>query len=49
MSLRTLEGKPFTDLDEFICDNPGVGFVLVCDRTGETLEIPGEKAECFYP
>lgn len=46
--LKTLEGVPFQDLDAFVAENPGKGFILVCDFLGDELEIPGEKAEHFY-
>lgn len=51
--LHRIDGTPFDDLDAFVADNPGKGFILVCDRKPkgalypETLGIPGEKAEEF--
>lgn len=46
---RQVDGTPFSDLDAFVADNHGKGFLLVCDRNPiEMLGIPGDKAEHFY-
>ncbi len=47
--MHKVDGTPFTDLDAFVADNPGMGFILVCDKNpSEMLAIPPEKVECFF-